>query len=337
MKSAILKSLFIVCVLAGVSCSGTKKAKQEVEELPKVTVQKVSKRNVVQQSSYTGTVEAYVVNNIAPQSARRISEILVDVGDHVKEGQLLVKLDNSSLIQAKVQMENALTEYERTNELYEFGGASKSDRDSRLLTYEVAKSTYDNLLENTTLISPTTGVVSARNYDNGDMSGQNPILVVEQIRPVKIMINVSELLFSKVHRGMKVYVVFDAYGDEQFVGSITRIYPTIDNVTRTFQVEVSLPNRDERIRPGMFSRVTLPYASANRVVIPDLSVQKLTGSGDRYVYIYNPADSTIRYSKIELGRRMDTEYEILSGVEDGDMVVTSGHSALTNGAKVELK
>ena len=169
MKSAILKSLFIVCVLAGVSCSGTKKAKQEVEELPKVTVQKVSKRNVVQQSSYTGTVEAYVVNNIAPQSARRISEILVDVGDHVKEGQLLVKLDNSSLIQAKVQMENALTEYERTNELYEFGGASKSDRDSRLLTYEVAKSTYDNLLENTTLISPTTGVVSARNYDNGDM------------------------------------------------------------------------------------------------------------------------------------------------------------------------
>ena len=87
----------------------------------------------------------------------------------------------------------------------------------------------------------------------------------------------------------------------------------------------------------MFSRVTLPYASANRVVIPDLSVQKLTGSGDRYVYIYNPADSTVRYSKIELGRRMDTEYEILSGVEDGDMVVTSGHSALTNGAKVELK
>lgn len=338
MKSAIFKSLFIVCALAGASCSDSRKVNgPQAEELPKVTVQKVSKRNVVQQSSYTGTVEAYVVNNIAPQSARRISEILVDVGDHVREGQLLVKLDNSSLIQAKVQMENALTEYERSNELYEFGGASKSDRDTKLLTYEVAKSTYDNLLENTTLISPTTGVVSARNYDNGDMSGQEPILVVEQIRPVKIMINVSELLFSKVHRGMKVYVTFDAYGDEEFTGSITRIYPTIDNVTRTFQVEVSLPNRDERIRPGMFSRVTLPYAKANHVVIPDLSVQKLTGSGDRYVYIFNPADSTVRYSKIELGRRMDTEYEILSGVEDGDQVVVSGQSALTNGAKVELK
>ena len=103
-------------------------------------------------------------------------------------------------------MENAKKEFERTSELYEFGGASKSEYDSRRLAYEVAKSTYDNLAENTTLVSPVAGVVSARNYDNGDMSGNDPILVVEQIRPVKIMIGVSENLFSVVKRGMKVYV-----------------------------------------------------------------------------------------------------------------------------------
>ena len=205
------------------------------------------------------------------------------------------------------------------------------------MQYDVAKSTYDNLLENTTLVSPVAGIVSARNYDNGDMAGGSPILVVEQIRPVKIMINVSESLFPKVRRGMKIYVTFDAYGDEQFTGKVTRIYPTVDNSTRTFQVEVSLPNSDERIRPGMFARVTLPYDVAKHVVIPDRAILKLMGSGDRYVYIYNPADGTVRYSKVELGRRMDAEYEVLSGVENGDKVVVIGQNALSNGAKVELK
>lgn len=334
----VLKSLLIVCVAAGVTaCSGEKKkAAEEVESLPQITVQTVSRRPVVQQTVFTGTVEAYVVNNIAPQQTRRIQEILVDVGDRVKAGQVLVKLDTSDLVQAEAQLENAKLEYDRAEELYNFGGTSKSDRDARKLTYDVAKSTYDNLVENTTLVSPVDGFVSARNYDNGDMSGANPVLVVEQVRPVKIMINVSESLFSKVKLGMKVYITLDSYGEEIFEGKVTRIAPTIDNSTRTFQVEISIENRDERVRPGMFARVTMPYGVADNVVIPDRSVNKLMGSGDRYVYIYNPTDSTVRYSKVELGRRMDTEYEVLSGVEDKDQVVVLGQTALTNGAKVEL-
>ena len=334
----IFKSLLIAAVaMAGVSCKEKKAVQEQTETIPSVAVETVSSRDVIQQTVFTGTVESDVVNNIAPQQPRRISRILVDVGDRVKAGQLLVELDRSSLVQAKAQMDNALIEYERTNELYEFGGASKSEWDARRLQYDVAKSTYDNLLENTTLVSPVAGIVSARNYDNGDMAGSSPILVVEQIRPVKIMINVSESLFPKVKRGMKIYVTFDAYGDEQFTGKVTRIYPTVDNSTRTFQVEVSLPNSDERIRPGMFARVTLPYDVAKHVVIPDRAILKLMGSGDRYVYIYNPTDGTVRYSKVELGRRMDAEYEVLSGVENGDKVVVIGQNALSNGAKVELK
>ena len=93
--------------------------------LPKVVVETALRRPVTQQIVFTGTVEAYVVNNIAPQQARRILEVLVDVGDRVKAGQTLVKLDNSSLIQAEAQLENATIEYERAEELYQFGGTSK--------------------------------------------------------------------------------------------------------------------------------------------------------------------------------------------------------------------
>ena len=166
--------------------------------------------------------------------------------------------------------------------------------------------------------------------------GGQPVLVIAQIKPVKIMINVSEPYFAKVKKGMPVYVTLDAYGEEVFNGKIARIYPTIDQATHTFQVEVSIPNANERVRPGMFARVTLPYGKKNHVVAPDVAVQKLMGSGDRYVFVYNPADSTVRYSKVELGRRLDNEFEILSGVKSGEMLVTKGHMGITNGAKVEL-
>ena len=303
--------------------------------LPKVEVTTVASRDVVQQVIFTGNVEAEAVNNIAPQQPRRIKEIRFDVGDHVRKGETLVSLENSALVQSKAQMDNAKIEYDRTDELYKIGGASKSEWDARRLQYEVAKATYENLLENTTLVAPISGIVTARNYDNGDMAGGLPVLVIEQIRPVKIMINISENLFARVRKGMKVDVNFEAYGDEVFAGSISRIYPTINNATRTFAAEVTIPNNDERVRPGMFARVTLPYGKQNRVVTPDRSVNKLMGSGDRYVYVLE-ADGTVRYSKVELGRRLGSEWEILSGLESGETVVVKGATALTNGCKVEV-
>ena len=335
------KILFVVATVAMVSCGSNKKAAEQIVEepvvvLPKIEVAQASVREVTHEMLYTGTVEAQVVNKIAPQQPLRIKEIRFDIGDHVKKGDLLVRLDNSTLVQAKAQLDNAKREYERAKELYKVGGASKSEYDSRSLQYEVAKTTYSNLVENTTLISPISGIVTARNYDAGDMYGGQPVLVIEQIKPVKIKINVSEPLFAKVKKGMPVDITLEAYGDEVFEGKVARIYPTINQATHTFQVEVSIANANERVRPGMFARVTLPYGKSKSVVIADRAVQKLMGSGDRYVYIYNPADSTVRYSKVELGRRMDTEFEVLSGVKDGELVVTQGHISLTSGCKAEL-
>lgn len=335
-----VNSLLVICAVTAVSCGSADKGAKKTEAaaevvLPKVEVATVASRDVVQQVVFTGNVEAEVVNNIAPQSPRRIKEIRFDVGDHVRKGDVLVSLENSALVQSKAQMDNAKIEYDRTDELYKIGGASKSEWDARRLQYEVAKASYENLLENTTLIAPVDGIVTARNYDKGDMAGGLPVLVVEQIRPVKIMINISENLFARVRKGMKVIVNLEAYGDEDFAGSITRIYPTINNATRTFAAEVAVPNRDERVRPGMFARVTLPYGKQNHVVAPDRAVNKLMGSGDRYVYVLE-ADGTVRYSKVELGRRLGAEWEILSGLESGETVVVKGVNALTNGCKVEV-
>ncbi len=328
-----------VLMLAGVvfSCkSGEGEAVAvETEVIPQVRTQQVFEREVEQIETFTATVEAEVKNNISPMMSLRIKQVLVEVGDNVKKGQILARLDATNLEQAKLKMVNDSIEFARIDQLYQVGGISKSNWDAMKMAANVSRSNYNNLLENTILRSPVNGIVTARNYDAGDMYAMAaPVYVVEQITPVKLMVNVSEKLFTQINKGMEVDVKLDVYGDELFKGKVSLVYPTINAATRTFPVEITIPNGNQRVRPGMFARVTFSYGTANHVVVPDQAVVKQTGSGDKYVYVYN--NGTIEFKKVELGRRLGTEYELIGGVASGDNVVTEGHSRVVNGGKAEV-
>ncbi len=339
--NGIIRTLLVggVCI-ASVACGSQKSAEPaesatQVEVAkPKVTTAVVHIQDVVMTSTFTGNVEGFAVNNITPQQPRRISRLLVDVGDRVYAGQKVADLDSSSLAQAKAQYENNKANFDRADELYKFGGESKANWEAMKTAYEVSKLTYENLLENTTLVSPISGVVTARNYDNGDMCGGLPIFVVQQINPVKVKINVSESLYSYIKKGMVVDIELDALPEKKFQGKVSRITPLINSATRTFEVEVAVANGQELIKPGMYARVEMNYGTRKNIVVPDVAVVKQLGSGDRYIYVYQQ-DGTIKFQKVELGRRMGGEYEILSGIADGDEVVTSGQVALKNGIAVE--
>lgn len=322
-----------------VACAGEKKEDNATETAPekvRVKVESVTAQGVEQLSEFTATVEANISNRIAPQTPFRIEKLYAEVGDEVKEGQLLVKMDATNLKQTKVQLDNQEIEFQRIDELYKVGGASKSAWDAQKTNLEVARETYKNLQENTQLVSPVTGIVTARNYDSGDMyTAAEPIYVVEQIRPVKLKVNVSESLFTKLKKGNEVDVRLDVYGDEVFKGQISLIYPTIDPATRTFPVEIKITNNDSRVRPGMFARVTMNFGTLQHVVAPDRAIVKQSGAGDRYIFVYK--DGKVSYQKVELGRRMNDKYEIISGVNDGDQVVVTGQSRLTNGMEVEIE
>ena len=337
--NVIVRSLLVcgVCV-ASVACDSKKSAEvaeQPAEVVkPKVTTEVVKTQDVDMQSVFMGTVEGYAVNNITPQQPRRITRVLVDVGDRVSAGQKVAELDNSSLAQAKAQYENAKASFERSDELYKFGGESKASWEAVKTQYEVAKLTYENLLENTTLVSPISGVITARNYDNGDMVASQPIFVVQQISPAKVVISVSENLYSYLKKGMPVSIELDALPGQTFEGKVHRITPSIDAATHTFPVEVVIPNGKEQIKPGMYARVTMKYGTRQNIVVPDRAVVKMLGSGERFIYVYK-ADGTVSYQKVELGRRMQDKYEVLSGIADGDEVVVTGQSALKDGLAVE--
>lgn len=327
--------IILFSVLMMVSCGREKKQNVVIEEKPLVKLEIVKKQPVEQIQEFTATVEADVVNNISSSMALRIDDIFVEVGDRVHKGQILAQMDKTNLLQSETQLENIQLEYDRAFELYKVGGASKQSLDAQKTQLDVAKTSYENLKENTQLVSPIDGIVTARNYDNGDMVGVEPVVTIEKMTPVKLLVNVSEGFYTQVKKGMDVKIKVEAYGDEIFQGKVSLIYPTIDPQTRTFPVEIELANKDLRVRPGMFARVTMNFGTQDRVVAPDLSIIKQAGSGDRYVYVYK--DGKVSYNKILLGRQMDDKYEIISGVEDGDLVVVAGQSRLTNGMEVSVE
>lgn len=305
------------------------------EELAKVEVSVVDSRDVAQINDYTATVEADNINNIAPASPNRIKTVNVEVGDRVKRGQTLVTLDQSTSEQLKINLEQIEREYNRAVQLLEIGGGTQQAVDQLKAQLDAARTQYKNIMENTVLTSPINGVVTARNYDPGDMTGNMPVLTVGQLSPVvKVMINVTENDLSKIKTGMPVTVNFDAFADEIFSGKVSRIYPTVDSATRTFKTEIIIANKDERILPGMFARVNVDLGSRNNVVVPDRAIVKQTGSGNRYVYVLH--GNKVSYNKVELGRRLDNAYELLSGVESGDTVIISGQSRLADGVEVEI-
>lgn len=307
------------------------------EETHVVEVLKVSKEQVPQDGVYSTTVQANILNNIAPQQGGRINKINVEVGDFVSAGQILAEMDKVQLDQAGLRFQNAEVEMNRVEQLFKEGGVSQSDYDQIVMNYKVAKSTYDNLLENTVLRSPVSGVVTARNYDRGDMYNMSqPLFTVQQITPVKLLVPISESDYTKVKKGDKVTITADAFPGQNFEGSIIRLYPTMDAATHTFNVEVHVRNENRLLRPGMFARATVNFGDNFNVVIPDQAAVKMQGAGTRQVFILNN-DNTVSVRVVTLGRHFDNKYEVLSGLDDGDVIVVKGHSTLKAGDTVVVK
>lgn len=309
---------------------------QSEDELPVVDIDVAHTRPVDLVRSYTANVEADNINNIAPSMSNRIRTITVDVGDHVSKGQVLVTLDAANADQQRINLELTEREYNRAVELLNIGAGTQRQVDQLKAQLDAQRSQYENTMTNTVLRSPISGVVTARNYDPGDMSGQLPVLTVGQTTPnVKVVINVNESDLAVVKNGMPVNVTFDAYDGEAFSGRISRMAPALDVSTRTFPAEVTVANTDGRIRPGMFARVEINLGVRDNVVVPDRAVVKQNGSANKYVYTYS--GGKVSYKKVELGQRIDNSYELLSGIADGDTVVVSGQVRLADGIDVQLK
>lgn len=337
-RKLIYAAAAILALSACSSKTGKNNDLQQTAEAktPVVSVITASQQTVPQTGSYSASIQAYAVNNIASQTGGRIQKLNREIGDFVSAGDVLAELDRIQLDQAELTYRNNERELKRLSGLLKEGGVSQSDFDSFELSYKVSKSNYENLLENTILRSPINGVISARNYDRGDMySMSSPIYTVQQIVPVKLLVPVSESDYTRIKKGDSVDITVDALPGKTFKGSVLRLYPTIDAASHTFSAELVVRNENRELRPGMYARATVLFEKVDRIVVPDGAVVKQQGSGQKLVYVLD-ADNCAHARVVETGRHIGNEYEIISGIEEGETIVVKGNSNLKSGEKVEV-
>ncbi|MEG0033343.1 MAG: efflux RND transporter periplasmic adaptor subunit [Mucinivorans sp.] len=334
MKNIIFTALAALALTACGSADSEKKV--EVVKTPLVKVATTVQQPVEQIATYTGSIEPFAKNNISPSLGLRINKINADVGDHVRRGQLLVEMDRRQYLQSATQTSTLETDFMRMQKLYEEGGVSKQQLDQLESQLTVSRHATSNLLENSELVSPITGVVTDRTFDPGDIysPATGRILTIMQIDKVKVQVNVSEQYFTKVKLGMTVDIKLDLYPSTAFAGRVSLIYPALDASTRTFTIEITIDNGGNKLRPGMFCRVSLNLGKVDRVLVPDIAVHKQVGTDERYIFVVK--DGAAERQVVTIGQLVGKNYEILSGATVGEQVVIAGGQKLLDGEKVDI-
>lgn len=337
-----IKTLSLAFLSAGLlaSCSSSSSSKateeQSADTVRLVEVAPAEMRALNLSEEFTAQLEAKVVNNITAQAGGRLKQLLVKVGDRVGAGQAVARMEATQASQAQIQLADAKTNFARMDELYKVGGVSKAQWEQAKSAVDQAKLAYGNAAENTVLRSPISGFVTAKNYDNGDMtSPQLPVVVIQQIAPVKAIIGVSEQYYSYLKKGAAATLSVDALGEETFSGIVTNIFPTLDPVTHTVSTEIEIANKDLKLRPGMYARVHLDFGTKEALTVPDKAIVRQAGSGARYVYVFSGGKAV--YRAVELGQQQGDLYEVVSGLNAGDQVIISAPSNLKNGLSVKLR
>ncbi|WP_337872496.1 efflux RND transporter periplasmic adaptor subunit [Ignavibacterium sp.] len=336
-------SLVIITLILIVSCGKKENNNktQTAEAIP-IEVTLVKKTSIDREVELVGNLVAWREANLGAQTTARIQKIYVDAGSRVKEGDLLFEMDDTQLAQAKIQYQVAKDNYDRLKPLYETGSISQSQFDQVKAAYETAEKTYQLLLTNTQFRAPFSGVVTAKRLNDGEVfllapggAGTPTIVSLMQINPLKLILNVSENNLKDVKLNQTVEIRSDIFPNEIYKGSISRINPAVNPASRTFDVEVKIPNPDEKLKPGMYVRAKILIGKTEGIIVNRSAALKQLGSTAYYGFIVK--DNIAKRVELTLGKEFDSQVEITSGLNEGDYLVTRGQSLLKDGSKVEIK
>ncbi len=332
-----------------------------------VEVMAVDRGEVKRVVNITGRITPEVEVNIIPKVPGRIRSITVDVGDRVREGQVLAKIDDAELVAAlhnaeaglavaeanariaAAALEDARRNLDRMKQLYDAGAVSQQQLEQAQLNYDRAAAGVADAqvrqaraaveaarvqLANTVLTSPIDGVVTARFADPGTMAGTaQPILTVAAIDQVQVQVSVTGDDINRLKAGQDAPVRVSAAGDQDFKGKIARISPAADARSKMYPVEITIPNPGHVLKPGMFAEVKLTTEIRRDAVrVPVQAV--LDKEGRKVVYVVEGGRA--RERRLETGIADERYLEIRSGLRPGERVVITGQEFLTDGAAVTV-
>jgi RND family efflux transporter MFP subunit len=326
----------ILCSAALLVSCGPKQTQTEMEERVEIVeTSPITRSTISRVLEFSTTLQGYKTVNISPSLTGKIEHIYVEVGTGVNQGAMLVRMDQNQYNTTKLTFANLGVELQRMEALKETDAVSDQSYDQIKLSYEQTKESLAFLEKNTFVKAPFGGVISAKNYEDGELYSGQPILVLTQIATLKALMSIPESYYPNVKQGMKVDIVSEVYPDQVFPGTIEVVYPTIDATSHSFQVKVRIPNASHKLRPGMYVHTKLAMGQAETIVVPYQSVQKLTGSNDRYIFL--DKDGVAKRVFVQLGQRFDQDIEIISDeIAEGDRIVTVGQAKLVDGSKLNV-
>ena len=339
MNKTLKSTIIAATVVAFAACGGKNVQQTETEKAPeKVRVQTLKTERIAKVLELSTTLEGYETMNVSPSMTGHIEHIYVEVGSRVSAGQMLVRMDQTQLNTTRINLASTKVELDRVEALKASGSVSQQ-------VYDQTKTGYDQLVEterfqeqNTFVKAKFAGVISAKNFEDGEMYTGAPILTLTQISRLKAIISIPESYYPNVKQGMKVEVRSDIYPDEVFPATIEIVYPTVDRASHTFQAKLNIPNAKEKIRPGMYIKTTLAVGEVDAIVVPYQSVLKLTGANDRYVFVNR--DGVAHRVPVLLGQRFDDRIEISpeneGDLKEGDELVVTGQARLVDQSKLEI-
>jgi RND family efflux transporter MFP subunit len=333
MKKIVLMMAAAICLIG----CGKKdaQANQEAERVEVVSTMILKNQEIERVLNVSTNLQGYLTQNVAPSLTGKIEHIFVEVGDRVKEGDMLVRMDQNQYLSSRIQLTNLEVEMGRLEALLATGSVSQQTYDQTKVGYDQLKQNLSFLEKNTYVKAPFEGVISAKTYEDGELYGGQPIVVLTQVKKLKALIAVPETYYPLIKEGMKLTVKSDIYPQETFAATIEVVYPTIDAASHTFQCKVVIPNASEKLRPGMYVTTTLGLGKENTIVVPYQSVEKLIGSNERFVFIND--NGYAKRVSVKLGQRFDESIEIIAPeIQPGVEYIHKGQSKLVDGVKIRI-
>ena len=331
-----IKAIAIITAAALLSGCGANTEEVSQDRVEQVRTTPLAYQEVSRQIKLSTTLQGYEEMNISPSLTGIIEKIYVEVGDRVRKGDTLVRMDQNQLNTTRLAYANLQIEMNRVEMLLESEAISQQTYDQTKLSFDQTAESLRFLEENTFVLAQYDGVISAKSYEDGELyAGAQPILRLTQINELKAYVNVPETYFPLVKKGMKVNVYSDIYPDKVFPATIEIVYPTIDPASHTFTLKLRISNSSELIRPGMYVSTVLDLGRTEALVVPYQAVLRLIGSNNRYVFV--DEGGVAKRVFVEIGERHDQTIEISSdSLKVGDPIVTTGQAKLVDGVRLNV-
>ncbi len=340
----VVALLLLVLLLAAGCGQGTDDAgnneKDRILPVPVETTQPI-REDIHAQYSGTATIEAFAEAEVIAKVAGEVREILVEEGDQVRSGQVLARLDGDRLRlevrQSEANLQKLERDYERNLDLKQKGLVSagafeniKYEMDALRASYELARLE----LSYTEIRSPIDGVVAERYIKIGNTIAVNdPVFQITNLQPLVTYMHVPEREYRKIQDGQTASIYVDALQNQLFAGTVSRISPVIDPETGTFKVTVEISDDTRRLKPGMFGRISIVYAThPDALQIPASAI--IDEGGETSVFVID--DNVARRRMVETGLGRGNYVEIIAGLEPTEQLVITGQTGLKDGAVVTV-